>query len=98
MQFAYAAHIPEIVQAIFYAMMINDAAELRLIRREIKESLMLDLQELRWDIIKVWLLSIEDRLKDTQVPHLVGTVYNPQPHPAVTSRLRDAPLLSSNEE
>ncbi|KAJ8445062.1 hypothetical protein Cgig2_022582 [Carnegiea gigantea] len=52
MQFAYAAHIPEMVQAIFYAMVINDAAELRLIRRETGESLMLDLQKLRWDIIE----------------------------------------------
>jgi len=47
MQFAHAAHIPEIVQAIFYAMVINDAAKLRLIRRETRESLMLDLRKLR---------------------------------------------------
>jgi len=43
MQFAHAAYIPEMMQAIFHAMVINDAAELRLIRRETKESLMLDL-------------------------------------------------------
>ncbi|KAJ8438014.1 hypothetical protein Cgig2_029995 [Carnegiea gigantea] len=47
MQFAHAAHILEMVQAIFYAMVINYAVELRLITREIGESLMLDLQELR---------------------------------------------------
>jgi len=46
MQSAYAAHIPEMVQAICHAMVINDAAELRLIRREAGESLVLDLQEL----------------------------------------------------
>ncbi|KAJ8438792.1 hypothetical protein Cgig2_023826 [Carnegiea gigantea] len=40
MQFAHTAHIPEMMQAIFYTMVINDAAELRLIRREIEESLM----------------------------------------------------------
>ena len=51
---------------------------------------MLDLEELRWDIIEAWLLSIEDMLKNAKVPHLVETVYNPQPCPAVTSRLRDA--------
>ncbi|KAJ8447059.1 hypothetical protein Cgig2_025436 [Carnegiea gigantea] len=67
MQFAHAAHIPEMVQAILYAIVINDAAKLRLIRRETKESLMLDLRKLRWDIIEAWLLSIEDKLKDTQV-------------------------------
>jgi len=52
------------VQAIFYAIVINDAAELRLTRRETGASLMLDLQELRWDVIEAWLLSIADKLKD----------------------------------
>jgi len=47
MRFAHAAHIPEMVQAIFYAMVINNAVELRPIRSEIRESLMLDLQKLR---------------------------------------------------
>ncbi|KAJ8445074.1 LOW QUALITY PROTEIN: hypothetical protein Cgig2_022594 [Carnegiea gigantea] len=90
MQFAHAAHISEMVQAIFYAMVINDTVELRLIRREIGEILMLDLHELRWDIIEAWLLSIDDKLKDAQVPCLVETVSNPWPCPSVTSRLRDA--------
>ncbi|KAJ8429213.1 hypothetical protein Cgig2_012341 [Carnegiea gigantea] len=67
MQFAHAAYIPEMVQAIFYAMVINDAAKLRLIKRETGKSLMLDLRKLRWDIIEVLLLSIEDKLKDAQV-------------------------------
>ncbi|KAJ8422560.1 hypothetical protein Cgig2_005758 [Carnegiea gigantea] len=79
MQFAHIAHIPEMVQVIFYATVINDAAELRLIRRETGESLMLDLQEQRLDIIEAWLLSIEDKLKDAQIPYLVETVYNPRP-------------------
>ncbi|KAJ8429886.1 hypothetical protein Cgig2_014166 [Carnegiea gigantea] len=43
MQFAHAAHIPEMMQAIFYALVINNAAKLRLIRRETVESLVLDL-------------------------------------------------------
>jgi len=46
MQFAHAAYIPEMVQAIFYAMVINDATKLRLIRRETGKSLMLDLRKL----------------------------------------------------
>ncbi|KAJ8434800.1 hypothetical protein Cgig2_033750 [Carnegiea gigantea] len=66
MQFEHTAHIPEMMQAIFHAMVINGAAELRLIKRETGESLMLALQELRWDIIEAWLLSIEDKLKDAQ--------------------------------
>ncbi|KAJ8451345.1 hypothetical protein Cgig2_014117 [Carnegiea gigantea] len=78
MQFAHAAHIPEMVQAIFYAMVINDATKLRLIRRETRESLMLDLRKMRWDIIEVWMLSIEDKLKDAQVSSPSGDG-RPQP-------------------
>ncbi|KAJ8438780.1 hypothetical protein Cgig2_009898 [Carnegiea gigantea] len=66
-EFADATHISKMVQINFYAMVINDAAELRLVNRETRGSLMLDLQELRWDIIEAWLLSIGERLKDTQV-------------------------------
>ncbi|KAJ8441091.1 hypothetical protein Cgig2_000352 [Carnegiea gigantea] len=54
--------------------------------------------KLRWDIVEAWLLSIEERLRDTQVPCLVKMVYNPQPHLKVTSRLRDVPLPSSDKD
>ncbi|KAJ8436972.1 hypothetical protein Cgig2_012259 [Carnegiea gigantea] len=47
MQFAHAAQIPKMVQAVSYAMAINDTARLQLIRREIRESLMSDLRKLR---------------------------------------------------
>jgi len=48
-------------------MVINDAAKLRIIRKETGESLMLDLRKLRCDIIETWPLSIKDKLKDAQV-------------------------------
>ncbi|KAJ8444873.1 hypothetical protein Cgig2_029804 [Carnegiea gigantea] len=54
--------------------------------------------ELKWDIVEVWLLFINERLRDTQVPCLVEMVYNPQSHSEVTSRLRDAPPIPSDEE
>jgi len=98
MQFAHATRIPEMVQAIFYAMVISDAAELRLSSRDAMGNMMLELQELRWDIVEVWLLSIDERLRDAQIPRLVKMVYNPRPRPEVTSRLRDTPPLSSDEE
>ncbi|KAJ8447869.1 LOW QUALITY PROTEIN: hypothetical protein Cgig2_012004 [Carnegiea gigantea] len=44
MQFAHTAHIPEM--AILFAIVINDATDLRLLSRETRRSLMLDLQEL----------------------------------------------------
>ncbi|KAJ8431067.1 hypothetical protein Cgig2_017063 [Carnegiea gigantea] len=47
-----ATHIPELVQSVFYAMVINDAARLWLIRRETGESLMSDGRKLRWDVIE----------------------------------------------
>ncbi|KAJ8429460.1 hypothetical protein Cgig2_015312 [Carnegiea gigantea] len=52
MQFAHAARIPEMVQAIFYAMVISDAAELRLSSRDAMGDMMLELQELRWNIME----------------------------------------------
>ncbi|KAJ8427499.1 hypothetical protein Cgig2_028170 [Carnegiea gigantea] len=47
MPFAYAARIPEMVQTIFYAMVINDVAELRLLSRDAMGDMMLALWELR---------------------------------------------------
>ncbi|KAJ8419666.1 hypothetical protein Cgig2_033948 [Carnegiea gigantea] len=96
--FAYAARIPEMVQAIFYAMVINDAAELRLSSRDALGDMMLELQELRCDIVEAWVMSIDARLRDAQVSHLVEMVYNPRPRPEVTSRLRGVPPLSSDGE
>ncbi|KAJ8428791.1 hypothetical protein Cgig2_009976 [Carnegiea gigantea] len=76
MQFAYAAHILEMLQAIFYDMVINDVAKLRLIRKETGKSLMLDLRT---------------SSKMLKLPRLVETVYHPQPRPVVASRQRDVP-------
>ena len=97
-QFAHTTHIPQIVQDIFYAMVINEVVELGLSSRDAIGRIMLDLQELRWDIIETWLQDIDKRLRDAQVPHLVEMVYNPQSSPEVTTRLRGAPPVSSDEE
>ncbi|KAJ8428285.1 hypothetical protein Cgig2_027417 [Carnegiea gigantea] len=96
--FAHATRIPEMVQAIFYAMVISDAEGLRLSSRDAMGDMMLELQELRWGIVEAWLLSINERLRDAQVLHLVEMVYNPRPCPEVTSRLTGAPSLLSDEE
>ena len=60
--------------------------------------MMLDLQELRWDIVEMWLQDIDERLMHSQFLRLVEIVYNPQLCLEVTSRLRGAPLVSSNKE
>ncbi|KAJ8420764.1 hypothetical protein Cgig2_030940 [Carnegiea gigantea] len=67
MQFAHAAQIPEMVQAVFFAMAINDAARLRLIMRETGGTLMSNLRKLKWDVTEAWLLFIEDKFKDSQL-------------------------------
>ncbi|KAJ8422874.1 hypothetical protein Cgig2_013747 [Carnegiea gigantea] len=69
------------VQAIFYAIIINDVVELRLSSRDAMGNMMLELREQRWDIVEAWLLFINERLRDAQVPCLVEMVYNPWPRP-----------------
>ena len=59
MQFVHTAHILEMVQAIFYAMVLNEAAELRLLSRAAMDRVMLDLWELKWGIDEVWLQDID---------------------------------------
>ncbi|KAJ8437776.1 hypothetical protein Cgig2_024080 [Carnegiea gigantea] len=63
-QFAHATHIPEMVQSIFYTMVINDVAKPGLLSRDAMGRMMLDLLELKWDIIKAWLVRIDERLRD----------------------------------
>ena len=86
------------VQATFYAMMINEVAELGLLSRDAIGPMILDLRELRWDITETWFQDIDERLRDAQVPCLVKMVYNPQPRPEVTLRLKGAPPVSSDKE
>ncbi|KAJ8441785.1 hypothetical protein Cgig2_009031 [Carnegiea gigantea] len=97
MQFAYAAHIPEMVQAIFCALVINEAVELELSSRAVVDCMMSDLRELNWDIVEAWLEEVDKRLRDAQVPRLVEILTNPQPCAKVTSRLKGAPPVSSDE-
>ena len=54
------------VQAIFYAMVINEVAELGLSSRDTMGSMMRDLQDLKWDVIETWLQDIDERLRDAR--------------------------------
>ncbi|KAJ8436181.1 hypothetical protein Cgig2_010425 [Carnegiea gigantea] len=84
MQFAHIAYILEMVQAIFYVMVLNEAAELALSEQG-RHKLHDDLDE---------------RLKEAQVPCLVEILANPQPPicPEETSRPRGAPPISSDDD
>ncbi|KAJ8435272.1 hypothetical protein Cgig2_026011 [Carnegiea gigantea] len=78
--------------------MINEAMELELSSMATLDRMMSDLQELKWDIIEAWLEEVDKRLRDAQLPCLVKILTNPQPCADVTSRLKGAPRISSDEE
>ncbi|KAJ8439645.1 hypothetical protein Cgig2_021657 [Carnegiea gigantea] len=52
--------LPKIVQAIFYAMVVNDALELDVLRRDMVELLKSALIGLRWSTFEVWLRRNKD--------------------------------------
>ncbi|KAJ8422576.1 hypothetical protein Cgig2_027657 [Carnegiea gigantea] len=47
--------IPEIVQAMFYAMLVNDAVDLSVVRRDMAGDLKSTLNGLRWTTFESWL-------------------------------------------
>ncbi|KAJ8440417.1 hypothetical protein Cgig2_017650 [Carnegiea gigantea] len=61
-QHAQDSNIPEMVQAIFYAMVVNDAVELGLTCRLTAECMMWVMQKLDWVPIEFWLENIDCRL------------------------------------
>ena len=52
MQYAHDSHVPEMIQAIFYAMVLNEAAMLGLSSRIAMDCMMSALRELKWDVIE----------------------------------------------
>ncbi|KAJ8421146.1 LOW QUALITY PROTEIN: hypothetical protein Cgig2_027444 [Carnegiea gigantea] len=73
MQFAHAAHIPEMVQAIFYVMVINDAMEISLLSRETIGSLICEYSSTpsilspEVEVSYPWEITIADYMTDFQV-------------------------------
>ncbi|KAJ8424066.1 hypothetical protein Cgig2_028739 [Carnegiea gigantea] len=74
----------------------NEAAELGLSSKAPMDRMMLDLGELKWDIVE----DIDERLRDAHVPRLIEILANPQPpvRPEETSRLRGTPPISSDDD
>ncbi|KAJ8434782.1 hypothetical protein Cgig2_033732 [Carnegiea gigantea] len=56
MQYVHNSRIPKMTRAIFYAMVLIDAAELELSSRIVIDYMMSALRELKWDVIESWLL------------------------------------------
>ena len=55
------------VQAMFYAMLLNDAVELGIVSGFMAVDLKLTLEGLRWTFFEVWLSHISYELRETQL-------------------------------
>ncbi|KAJ8438991.1 LOW QUALITY PROTEIN: hypothetical protein Cgig2_012987 [Carnegiea gigantea] len=63
MQYAHNSNISKMVQMIFYAVVLNDAAKLRLGCKLTIDYIMWVIQKLDWAPIESWLRNIENRLR-----------------------------------
>ena len=88
------------VQAAFYAMVLNDAAQLGLSCRIDMNSMMSVLRYLNWAVIETWLWRNELRLRRDQIPYLANPPADPAANsdPVEDSGFSDALLTSSGEE
>jgi len=64
--------ISEMTQAIFYAMVLNDAVELGVMSRDAADALTLVLECLNWDVFEFWLGMKEDTLRRAQIQRLAN--------------------------
>ena len=71
MRYGHNLRIPEVTQAIFYVVVLNNAAELELSSRIAMDCMMSVLWELNWAVIEFWLWGIEERLRKVQIPILL---------------------------
>ncbi|KAJ8435881.1 LOW QUALITY PROTEIN: hypothetical protein Cgig2_008421 [Carnegiea gigantea] len=96
-RYANDSNIPEMVQAIFYAMVLNVVAELGLACRLTMDCMM---WKLDWAPIESWLGDIERRLRKAQASRLANPPAGPAPSGGFVedSSLSDAPPASSHEE
>ncbi|KAJ8439002.1 hypothetical protein Cgig2_012998 [Carnegiea gigantea] len=60
--------LPEIVQVVFYTMVINDALELGVLSRDLAELLKSALVDLQWSTFEVWLRRNRDNLLRAYCP------------------------------
>jgi len=60
--YGHDSHIPEMVPTIFYAMVIDDVAELRLSRRLTMDVVMWAMRKLNWGPVEAWLGDNNQRL------------------------------------
>ena len=61
-RYAHDSYIPEMVQRVFYAMVIDDTAELGLSRRLTMDCVLWAMRKLDWGPVEAWLMDKDKRL------------------------------------
>ena len=61
-RYAHDSYIPEMVQIVFYTMVIDDAAKLGLLRRLTMDCVMWAMRKLDWGPVEAWLKDSDQRL------------------------------------
>ena len=99
-RYAHDSNIPEMVQVIFYAMVLNDTAELEISCKIDMNCIMSVLHHLDWTIIDTWFWGLQLRLRRAQVARLANPPIDPTASsgPVEDSGLSDAPPASSDEK
>ncbi|KAJ8432240.1 hypothetical protein Cgig2_007641 [Carnegiea gigantea] len=94
--YARDSNIPEMVPIIFYAMVIDDAAELGLSHRLTMDCMMWSMQKLDWGPVEAWLRDNDQRLRGAQASRPVDPPANPV-LVGSSSRERTIPFSSAAE-
>ncbi|KAJ8423821.1 hypothetical protein Cgig2_017384 [Carnegiea gigantea] len=76
-RYAHDSNTPEMVQIIFYAMVIDDTAELGLSRRLAMDCMMWAMRKLDWGPMEAWLGDNNQRLRRAQGSHPANPLANP---------------------
>ncbi|KAJ8445629.1 hypothetical protein Cgig2_018570 [Carnegiea gigantea] len=76
-RYAHDSHIPKMVLVIFYAMVIDYAAELGLSRRLTMDVVMWAMRKLGWGLVQAWLGDNCQRLRTAQASHPADSSTNP---------------------
>ena len=85
-RYAHDSYIPEMVQAIFYAMVVDGAAKLGLSRRLTMDCMMWAMWKLNWGPIESWLVDIDRRLGRAQASRRANTLAGAAPLGGPTRR------------
>ena len=76
-RYAHNSNILEMVQAIFYAVVVDNATELGLLRRLTMDCMISTMRKLDWNAVESWLGDIDHRLRRAQAYRLTNPPADP---------------------